>query len=86
MDSRFAMSVDLNPELERRISGAVAAGRFQTAEELVETAVSRLLEPGDESNVPSRRGRISLDPSFIPPAGRRLDLTNEQIYDLIEFP
>ncbi len=80
------MSVDLSPELERRISDAVAAGRFQTAEELVETAVSRLLEPGDESNVPSQKSRISLDPSFIPPAGRHLDLTNEQIYDLIEFP
>ena len=79
------MSVDLSPELERRISDAVAAGRFQTPEELVETAVSRLLEFGSENDVPSRKGRISLDPSFIPPAGRHLDLTNEQIYDLIDF-
>jgi Arc/MetJ-type ribon-helix-helix transcriptional regulator len=80
------MSVDLSPELERRISDAVAAGRFQTAEELVEAAVSRLLETrnGGDASLPG--GRISLDPSFIPPAGRRLDLTNEQIYDLIEFP
>jgi len=29
---------------------------------------------------------ISPNASLIPPAGRRLDLTNEQIYDLIEFP
>jgi Arc/MetJ-type ribon-helix-helix transcriptional regulator len=78
------MSVDLSPELERRISDAVAEGRFQTPEELVETAVSRLLETGNESRGPSRKGRISLDPSFIAPAGRRLDLTNEQIYDLID--
>ena len=83
MDSRFAMSVDLNPELERRISDAVAAGRFQTAKELVETAVSRLLGPSGNSSQP--RGRLSLDPPLIPPAGRRTDLTNEQIYDLIDF-
>ncbi|HEY4087431.1 MAG TPA: hypothetical protein VGM43_15920 [Bryobacteraceae bacterium] len=47
MGSRFATSVDLNPELERRIPDAVAAGRFQTAEELVETAVSWLLAFAD---------------------------------------
>jgi hypothetical protein len=78
------MSVDLSPELERRISDAVATGRFQTAAELVETAVSHL--PGLSGDSSQPRGRLSLDPPLIPPAGRRIDLTNEQIYDLIEFP
>jgi hypothetical protein len=32
------------------------------------------------------RRRLSLDPPLIPPASRRIDLTYEQIYDLIEFP
>jgi Arc/MetJ-type ribon-helix-helix transcriptional regulator len=53
------MSVDLSPEVERRISDAVAAGRFQTAEDLVETAVSRLLEFGSESNI------LSLDNAWL---------------------
>jgi hypothetical protein len=77
------MSIDLSPELERRISDAVAAGRFQTAEEFVEMAVSRLLGPSGNPSQP--RGRLSLDPPLIPPAGRRIDLTNEQIYHLIDF-
>jgi Arc/MetJ-type ribon-helix-helix transcriptional regulator len=77
MDLRFAMSVDLNSELERRISDAVAAGRFQTAEEPVEIAVSRLL--GQSENSSQHQGRLSLDLPLVPPAGRRIDLANEQI-------
>jgi len=77
------MSVDLNPELERRISDAVAAGRFQTAEELVETAVSRLLGPsGNSSGIEDVC--LSTRRSF-PLQDCRIDLTNEQIYDLIDF-
>jgi hypothetical protein len=30
--------------------------------------------------------RLNLDVSLVPPTGRKLDLTNEQIYELIEFP
>jgi hypothetical protein len=30
--------------------------------------------------------RLSLDPPLIPPAGRRILVTNEQIYELIELP
>jgi Arc/MetJ-type ribon-helix-helix transcriptional regulator len=80
------MSVDISPDLERRISNAILAGRFASPEELVETAVRRLLEAAAESKSnPSPRTRLSLDPPLIPPAGRRIDLTNEQIYDLIEL-
>jgi len=30
--------------------------------------------------------RLSLHPTLIRPASRRIVLTNEEIYDLIEFP
>jgi hypothetical protein len=30
--------------------------------------------------------RLRLDTSLIRPAGRRIDLSNEEIYELIEFP
>jgi hypothetical protein len=35
---------------------------------------------------PHPRGRLHLDPPLIPSAGRRIDLTNEQIYGLIDLP
>src|SRR5271165_2987097 len=39
--------------------------------------------PG-EANRPKRR--LNLDPPLIPPAGRRIRVADEEIYDLIEFP
>jgi Arc/MetJ-type ribon-helix-helix transcriptional regulator len=77
------MSVELSPELERRVSEAVLSGRFGTRERLVETAIERLLEPPQEPAQRSLRGsRLSLDPPLIPPAGRHIDLTNERIHEL----
>jgi len=35
--------------------------------------------------VPPRR-RLRLNQGLIRPGGRRIDLTNEKIYELIEFP
>jgi hypothetical protein len=36
---------------------------------------------------PARQAnRLNLDTSLIPPAGRILCLTNEELYELIEFP
>ena len=32
------------------------------------------------------RRRLSLDPPIVPSTGKPIDLTNEQIYDLIDFP
>jgi hypothetical protein len=37
-----------------------------------------------KSTKPSRR--LSLDPPLIRPAGRRIDIANEEAYELIEFP
>jgi hypothetical protein len=41
---------------------------------------------GEEQPTARPQRRLSLDPPLIPPAGRRLDLTNDAIYELIEFP
>jgi hypothetical protein len=35
---------------------------------------------------PDTKQRVSLDTPLIPPAGRKLDMTKEEIYELIEFP
>jgi hypothetical protein len=42
---------------------------------------------GEPESAPARKGRrLNLDKiSLIPPAGRKLNPTNEEIYDLIEF-
>jgi hypothetical protein len=39
-----------------------------------------------ESKTSRHKRRLSLDPPLIRPVGRRIRLTNEQIYDLIELP
>jgi len=54
-----------------------------SARQLILRGIERVLEEG----TPVRpRRRLGLDPPLIAPAGRHLDLTNERIYDLIEFP
>lgn len=77
-------SLDLPRDLHRRLHEA-AARRGCSARQLllesIEDAVSKTEPPAR----PPRR--LSLDPPIIPGDGRKLfDLTNEQIYDLIEFP
>ena len=46
----------------------------------------RLSPVAEDPVVVHPRGRLHLDPPLIPPAGRHIDLTNEQIYDLIDLP
>jgi hypothetical protein len=47
-----------------------------------------LILAGIERSIEESAGpkRLSLDPPLIAPANRRLELTDEQIYELIEFP
>ncbi len=75
-------SIDLPRELHRRLH-AVAARKGCSARQLILASLERAIE---ESEPIRPRRRLSLDPPLIPPAGRRLDLTNEQIYDSVEFP
>jgi hypothetical protein len=75
-------SIDLPRDLHRRLH-EVAARKGCSARQLILASIERAIEQAE----PSRpRRRLSLDPPLIPPAGRRIDLTNEQIYELIELP
>lgn len=75
-------SIDLPRELHRRLHEA-AARKGCSARQLILAGIERAVKQTE----PSRpRRRLSLDPPLIAPAGRRIDLTNEQIYELIELP
>jgi hypothetical protein len=76
-------SIDLPRDLHRRLREA-AARKGCSARQLILASIERAVE---EAEPVRPRGRLGLDPPIIPSAGRKLfDLTNEQIYDLIEFP
>jgi hypothetical protein len=75
-------SIDLPRDLHRRLR-AVAASRGCSARQLILRSIERLVAE-EEPALPERR--LPLSPPLIPPAGRRIDLTNDQIYDLIALP
>ena len=76
-------SIDLPHDLHRRLREA-AARKGCSARQLILASIERAVEEAEP--VRSQR-RLSLDPPIVPSAGRKpFDLTNEQIYDLIEFP
>jgi hypothetical protein len=75
-------SIDLPRELHRRLREA-AARKGCSARKLILAGIERAVE----ETAPARpKRRLTLDEPLIPPAGRKLDLTNEEIYELIEFP
>ena len=75
-------SIDLPRDLHRRLHEA-AARRGCSARQLI----LRSIEQAVEQNTPKRPPRrLKLDPPIIPSTGKPIDLTNEQIYDLIDFP
>jgi hypothetical protein len=75
-------SIDLPRDLHRRLHEA-AARKGCSARKLILAGIERAVE---EATPVRPKRRLTLDVSLVPPAGRRIDLTNEQIYDLIEFP
>ena len=74
-------SIDLPRDVHRRLHEA-AARKGCSARRLILAGIERVLEPG-ESRL---RRRLNLDRPLIKPAGRRIELTNEQAYELIELP
>lgn len=75
-------SVDVPRDLHRRLHEA-AARKGCSARKLILAGIERAVEEAR----PSRpRRRLSLDPPLIHPAGRRIDITNEEAYELIELP
>lgn len=75
-------SIDLPHELHRKLHEA-AARKGCSARKLILAGIERAVEEPEAFRPPRR---LTLDKSLVPPAGRRIDLTNEEIYELIEFP
>jgi predicted transcriptional regulator len=75
-------SIDLPRDIHRRLH-ELAARKGCSARQLILASIAHAIEDSE----PTRPARhLNLDPSLIPAAGRHIDLTNEQIYELIEFP
>ena len=79
---RVRTSVDIPRDLHRRLREAAARGGW-SARQLILRGIERAVREAEPAR-PKRR--LSLDPPLIPPAGRRIDLTNERAYDLVELP
>jgi len=75
-------SIDVPRDLHRRMHEA-AARKGCSARKLILAGIERAVERAEPSR-PSRR--LSLDPPLIRPAGRRVNLSNEEAYELIELP
>jgi len=75
-------SIDLPRDLHRRLHEA-AARRGCSARKLILAGIERAVE---ETKPVRPRRRLNLDPPLIRPAGRRINLTNEEIYELLELP
>jgi hypothetical protein len=76
-------SIDLPRELHRRLREA-AARKGCSVRQLILASIQRAV---NESNPIRPRRRLSLDPPIVPGTGRKpFDLSNEQIYQIIEFP
>jgi hypothetical protein len=75
-------SIDIPSDLHRRLH-ETAARKGCSARKLILAAIERSVEENKSSRP---RRRLSLDPPLIRPAGRRITLTNEEAYELIELP
>lgn len=75
-------SIDLPPDLHRRLREA-AARKGCSARQLILAGIERAVE---DAEPPRPKRRLNLDKPLVPSTGKSFDLTNEQIYDLIEFP
>ncbi len=75
-------SIDLPRDLHRKLHEA-AARKGCSARKLILVGIERAVE----ETAPARPNRrLDLSTPLIPPAGRKLGLTNEEIYELIEIP
>ena len=75
-------SIDLPRDLHRRVHEA-AARKGCSARKLIFAGIERAVE---EAKVSRPSKHLSLDQPLIRPAGRRIRLTNEEAYELIELP
>jgi hypothetical protein len=75
-------SLDIPVSLHRRLHQA-AARQGCSARQLILRSIERAVEDA----APQRpKKRLRLDHAIVPSTGKPFNLTNQQIYDLIEFP
>ena len=76
-------SLDIPVPLHRQLR-EVAARRGCSARQLILQSIERVIEEAEPKR-PKRR--LSLDPPIVPSrGGEPIDFTNEQLYELIDFP
>ena len=75
-------SLDVPVELHRRLH-EVAARKGCSARQLILRGIERAIRDAEPQR-PQRR--LSMEVPIVASTGKPFDLTNEQIYDLIEFP
>lgn len=75
-------SLDLPVGLHRRLHQA-AARQGCSARQLILRSIERAVEDATPQR-PSRR--LSLDVPIVPSTGRPFDLSNDELYDLLELP
>jgi len=75
-------SIDLPRDLHRRLH-EVAAQKGCSARQLILRSIEQTV---NEATPKRPRRRLNLDKPIVPSTGKPFDLTNEQIYDLIDFP
>jgi len=75
-------SIDLPRELHRRLHEA-AARKGCSARKLILAGIEQAVA---ETKSARPKRRLKLDPPLIRPAGRRIAITNEEAYELIELP
>jgi hypothetical protein len=75
------ISIDLPRDLHRRLREA-AARKGCSMRQLILSGIEGTVE----ESAPTGPRRLSLDPPIVPSRGQKFDLTNEQIYNLIDFP
>jgi hypothetical protein len=81
-DRPIRTSLDIPASLHRRLHEA-AARQGCSARQMILRSIERAV---DEAEPRRRSRRFDPDPPVIPATGKPVDLTNEQIYELIEFP
>lgn len=82
MKSEIRTSIDLPRDLHRRLHEA-AARKGCSARKLILASIEKAVEETKVSRPPRR---LALDPPLIRPAGRRIRVTDEEAYGLIELP
>ncbi len=75
-------SIDLPRDLHRRLH-ETAARKGCSARQLILRGIEQILE---DTKAKRPRRHLNMDKPIIPSTGKPFDLTNEQIYDLIDFP